>query len=303
MATAGDDATQTLRYVIQTTAASIASGTLTMGGGVAAISRAVLIALKPAASISVQTQNVYPPRVLVSVTDLTIGDAVAIYRVVSGERALVQAGSVDAVTDPSFLRIDAQLPFGVPVSYVAEVNGVEYTTAATTYTLPGGLVVISDAIGGLAAEVRIGAWPEKAYDPQATVFKPGGRNVVVSGALGQWEGDIEFFTQTTAAAEQLRLVLATATQGIVQMRQPGGYDGVDSYYAITSYRERRFSQDGSDQKRIHIVHAVEVDGWAPALAASGFTFGDLTAAYAGLTFANLAADYATFLAVAQGDYS
>jgi hypothetical protein len=303
MATAGNDATQSLRYVAQTAAAAIASGTLTVTGGVAAISRALWVALKPAASISVLTQDVYPPRVLVSVTDLTLGDAVALYRQVSGVRTLVQAGAVDAVTDPSFLRIDAQLPFGVPVSYVADVNGVEYSTAPVTYTLPGGSVVISDAIGGLAAEVRIGAWPEKAHDLAATVFRPGGRNVIVSGDFGQWEGDLEFYTETTAAAEQLRLVLAAATQGVVQMRQPGGYDGVDSYYAITSYRERRYSQDGSDQKRLHVVHAAEVDGWAPALAAGGFTYADLAAAYTGLTYANLAADYATYLALAQGDFS
>jgi hypothetical protein len=301
--TAGNDAGQVWAYDIQTAAAAAPAGPFNVNGGAAAISKGYVIALNQAAAISAAQQDVYPPRVQVSVTNLVIGDSVAIYRVVGGVRTLIQAGFTDSVADPSFLRIDAMLPFGVPVSYVAEVNGVDYSTSATTYTLPGGKVVISDAIAGLAAEVVIDAWPEKAYDPQATVFKPAGRNVVVSGVFGQWEGDLELSTETTAAADQLRLVLATATQGVVQLRQPGGYDGVDSYFAFTSYRERRYSQDGSDQKRIHIVHALEVDGWAAALAASGFTYQDLADAYAGLTYANLAADYPTYLALAQGDFS
>lgn len=254
--------------------------------------------------ITLIAQDVWPTRVLVTVTGLLPGDPVAIYRVVGGVRTLIQGGQTDAVTDVAFLRVDAQLPYGTPVAYLAEINGGETVTATTTYTLVGGNVAVTDAISGLGAEVMIGSWPEKQRDPQATVFRVAGRNIVVSGGgLGQFEGDVELVTLTTAAAEQLLMVLDQATQGVVQVRQPGGYDDVDSYVAVTAYRSRRWSQEGTDQKRLHIVHLVEVDGWAAALQASGFTYQDVADTYAGLTYADLAADFATYLELAQGDFS
>lgn len=298
---AGDDALNFARYMIQTTATNTGSGTQTIVGGAAAISRATLLALKPAATLTVDQQDVYPPRVLVSVTDLTLGDAVFIYRSVSGVRSLVQGASSVSVTDPSFLRIDAELPFGVPVSYVAVVNGVEYTSTPVTYTLPGGKVVISDAVSALAAEVVIWAWPRKVRNWQATTYRPAGRNVVVQGTVSDPESDIELYTDAYSSTENLVELLQNATQGIVQIRQPGGYEGVDGHYAVTGYSERRFAQDGSDEKRIHEVHIVEVDGWASAFVALGFTYADLASVYSGLTYANVAADFTTYLKLSQAE--
>lgn len=301
--TAGNDAGQFWRYVIQTTLANVISGSVTITGGTSVISRSILAALKPAASITAVQQDVYPPRVQVSVTDLTLGDVVVLYRSVAGVRTLVQGGTSAGVTDPSFLRIDASLPFGVPVTYIAVVNGIEYSTSPVTYTLTGGKVAVSDAISALAAEVIIWAWPEKARERQATVFRPGGRNVVVSGRLSLPEQDVELYTDAFSSTEQLVEVLENATQGIVQIRQPGGYEGVDGFYAVTAYAEVRHSQDGSDEKRRHRLHLVEVDGWAATFQALGFTYGDLATVYTGLTYANLAADFATYLLLQQGDFS
>jgi hypothetical protein len=252
--------------------------------------------------IQVDEQAVYPPRVLITVVDLQVGDIVSVYRSVAGVRTLVQGGTV-TMTDVALLRIDASLPFGVPVTYVAAINGSETSSPAVAHTLPGGKVVVSDAIAALAAEVVIWAWPEKAYDRSSTVYRVGSRNVVVSGDLSQSEGDVELYVDATSSAENLRDVLADCTQGIIQIRQPGGYDGVDGFYVLTDIRERRFSQDGSDEKRIFACHAVEVDGWAAAFTALGFTYGDLAAVYAGLTYSNLAADFATYLALGQADLS
>lgn len=296
---AGDDAGQTWRYQIQTTATNLAAGTITATGGAAAISRAMLLSLKPAATFTATEQAVYPSRVLLSVTDLTIGDAVELYRSVSGARTAVRAGSSAAVTDPSFLVVDAEVPFGVPVTYVAVVNGVEYSTGATTYTLAGGKVALTDAITGLAAETVILAWPSREYQPRSTTFRVGGRNLVVSGPIGQFDGSVEFYVETTSSLENLYALLAGATEGIIQMRQPGGYDGVDSYVCIVAVDERRFSQDGSDERRIVALDVVEVEPWATTLEAQGYTYADLDAAYTGLTYANLAVDYATYLTLAQ----
>src|SRR6185369_15259032 len=178
---------------------------------------------------------------LITVVDLQVGDIVSVYRSVAGVRTLVQGGTV-TMTDVALLRIDASLPFGVPVTYVAAINGSETSSPAVAHTLPGGKVVVSDAIAALAAEVVIWAWPEKAYDRSSTVYRVGSRNVVVSGDLSQSEGDVELYVDATSSAENLRDVLSDCTQGIIQIRQPGGYDGVDGFYVLTDVRERRFSQ-------------------------------------------------------------
>ncbi len=300
---AGDDAGQTWRYSIQTAATNIGSGTLTVTGGAAAISRAILLAFKPAATVTVVEQDAWPPRVLVSVTDLTLGDSIVLYRSVGGQRTPVRAGADDAVTDPSFVRIDAELPFGVPVSYAVVINGIDYVTAPVTYALPGGKVAASDAVGGLAAEVVILAWPTKTYDRQSSNFRVGGRNVVVSGDLAGWTGQVELYVETTSSRDNVFNLLDGATEGLIQVRQPGGYDGVDSYVAVLSAAERRFSQDGTDQRRTVTLDVVEVEGWAPSLEARGFTLQDVADAYTGLTLADLNGDFGTLLALAQGDFS
>jgi len=253
--------------------------------------------------ITVIAQNVWPPRVQVAVAYLQVGDSISIYREIGNDRTLVQNGQSVSLTDVSFVRIDAELPFGTPVHYVAVINNDSTTSPDVTYTLPGGKVALSDAISGLSAEVVIWAWPDKAYNPQATVFKPAGRNVVVSGDLGQFTSIVEFYTDATSSAENVKALLDGATQGIILIRQPGGYDDVDCHVAILAYTPRRFSQDGSDPKRIHQVQVAEVTGWAAALAAAGFTYQNLADTYTGLTYANVAADYATYLALAEGDFS
>lgn len=255
-------------------------------------------------AITADEQDVYPPRVLVSVTGLTAGDDVAVYRSVAAVRTAVRAGTTTDAPGVAWLTVDAELPFGVPVSYLAVVNGVEYATGATTYTLPGGKVVVSDAITGQAAEVLIGAWPEKAYNRPATRFVVAGRNVVVSGAMPGFTGEVELLVVSDSSAENLMQVIRSATSGIVQVRQAGGYADVDCYVAVTSVRKRRFSQDGSDEKRLVICEFTEVDPWASILAAAGFSYADLADAYdPGGTYADLAAAFATYLDLAQAEFS
>lgn len=299
--TTGSDSSIAIDYRIDTTAAALPAGPFVVTGGAAAISRGYTLSLDQLPAITAVEQDVYPPRVLVSVTNLIVGDAVEVYRVVSGVRTLVRAGSDESVVDPSFLRIDAEIPFGVPVSYVAVVEGMEISTNAFTYTLPGGKVAVSDAVTGLSAEVVIMSWPDKEYEPRTSLFKPGNRNVVVSGPLGMFTSQIELFIQTTSSLENLMDLLAAATENTVQIRQPGGYDGIDCYVAILGATPRRFSQDGSDERRRVVLSVAEVEGWAPELEATGYTYADLENAYTGLTYADLAGDYTTYLTLAQAE--
>lgn len=301
--TAGNDASMAWDYRIETAAANLAAGSFTVTGGAAAVSKGFNLLLRPAAAITVTEQDVYPPRLLVTVSGLTVGDDVSVYRVVAGVRTLLRAGSAADVTDPSFVVLDAELPFGIPVAYVAVVGGAEYATAATSYVLTGGKVAVSDAVGGTAAEVVILSWPERTRDGAASVFNVAGRNVVVGQGIGQATGAAELVAETTSAVDNLTAVLDAATSGIVQVRQPGGYDGVDAYVAVTGYAVRRWSQDGSDQRRVFALQIAEVDGWSPLLEARAFTYQDLADVYAGLTYATLNSDYGSYLALAQADLS
>jgi hypothetical protein len=258
-----------------------------------------------AVAIGALEQTAYPPRVLVSVTGLTVGDDVELFRVVAGERTAVRAGAATDVADTSFLRVDAELPFGVPLSYLVVVNGsAEVETAADTYTLPGGNVALSDAITGQSAEVVIRAFPSRTRARVNGVFAVGGRNVVVSGELSMFIGQLELYVEAASSVDNTIALLEDATESIVQLRVPlPVYARYDAYVAVLSVEEVLFSQDGSDSRRILQLDVVEVEGWAPALEASGFTLQDIADFYTSGDLQDIADDYTTLLLLAQGDFS
>jgi hypothetical protein len=301
--TAGNDASMGVKYIVQTTATDISAQTLAVTGGAAAISKAVNFTVRPAASLSVVAQDTWPTRVLISLTGLTLDDTVELYRSVDGVRTAVRAGSSAGVTDSSFLKIDSELPFGVPVSYIAVINdGVEYQSADVVYTLAGGKVALTDSVTGLSAEVVIQAWPVKRIERRSTTFAVGGRSVVVSGGFGGFSGEITVFTETTTSAEQVEALLRSATSGTIQIRNGPGHDDIDSYVVVTSIEKTRYDEgDGADERRLWVLDAVEVESWAPALESAGYSYADLDTAYTDLTYADLDGDYATYLALAQAE--
>ena len=237
-----------------------------------------------AVAITADLQASWPPRVLVSVTGLTVGDTVILYRSVAGERTEVRAGYVLSAADTSFLRIDAELAFGVATTYVAVVNGVDtYSTTPATYALSGGKVALSDAISGLVAEVIILGYGEPSRNSGASVFDVGGRNVVVSrGAtgFGGFSTTLDLITESAEQRVALRALLKGATEGIIQVRQPGGYEDIDAYLAVTGSTERWLLPSNSQSpRRGWSLDAVEVEPWAPALEARGYTLQDIADRY------------------------
>lgn len=258
-----------------------------------------------AVAVTTVTQDVYPPRVQVSVTGLTDGDDVVVYRDYAGTRTELRGGSAMDVVDPSFVVIDAELPFGVAYRYVATVNDVEHATSALTITLTGGKVAISDAISGLSAEVVILAWNRSSLASDASVFVVAGHNVVVSGSgLGQRSADIKFVTDNLSSFNNLINLFRNCTEGVFQVR---GRDLIhatdDGYFTALTVDEDRATQDITDERRYTTISAVETDAWAPGLEARGFTYADMTNFYAGGTYADVLGDWATYLALLQADWS
>lgn len=248
--------------------------------------------------------SVWPPRKEITLTGLTGADFVTVNRVVGGARTPVRGADDVFVGTTTRVLVDAELPFGVPVTYeLIEGGTVQDTDGPSTTALPGGKVAITDAITGLAAEVVVLAHDDLVRDAEAAVFNVDGRNYVVSDPVGMWTGAWEFYTETTTALQDLDAVLGRCTSGTVQIRQPGGYDGVDTYASVLTAAVRRFSQDGSDQRRVTKVQLAQCPGWPAALQARGFTLGDVGTAYTGQTLTDLAGDYASLLLLAQGDFS
>jgi len=233
--------------------------------------------------IALTVQDVYPDRVQLVVTENVAGTTVTIWRRVLGETARTAVRGADhlVLTDSGpIIAYDHEAPYGVGLEYLLEVSEIDLPaeTESVTLTLEGGKVAITDAISGQAAETVILAWPDKDMARPATVFQVGARNIAVLGELVGFTSTIDFYCETKDARENLILVLKTATQGIVQLRGPGGYDDVDCYLAVTGLRVSRYSQDGSDPRRVVSADVVEVEGWAPTLGTATFTLGDIAAA-------------------------
>jgi hypothetical protein len=206
------------------------------------------------------------------------------------------------VTADTLSKVDDEAPFGVLLTYILTVDGVDVASATTTLTLAGGKVALSDAISGDSAEVVVLAWPSKRRERNSSVYAVGGRNIVVSGQRGGFSGTIDLFTETDDSKNNVLDLLQNATSGIIQIRQAGPYDGVDCYVSVLSDDEQRYSQDGSDERRIVSLDVVETGAWAPTLESPGFTLDDIKAAYVGLTYADLAAAYSTLTDIALGSF-
>lgn len=247
--------------------------------------------------------DTYPPRVSLAASGLYDGATVTIYRTAagSGDRTAVRGAEGRIVTTDALLVEDAEAPFGLLLTYTLEVDGVDIDQETLTLVLDK--VALSDAINGNAAEVVVTAWPEKSRTRNATVFSVGGRNIVVTGERGQFTSTLEVFTETLSARENLLDLLDNATSGIIQIRQGGAYSGVDGYLAVLSDIEKRWSQDGSDERRTFSLDVAEVGPWAEGLEAAGFTYQDVADAYTGLTYDDLAGDYSSYLELGQGDFS
>lgn len=262
-------------------------------------------------TLTLTAQSAYPSRVLITVTGIDVGQVVTITRTPAGSTTATTVRGAHAVTMTSnaLVIVDAEAPYGVLLTYrlliATGITGadVEYNSATITLTLAGSKVALSDAVTGNAVEVVILAWPEKAIERSSSVFAVGGRNIVVSGQGGGFASSLQLFTETDTARAAVVDLIKNATSGIVQLRQSGGYDDVDCYMFVQRITPTRWSQDGTDQRRIIALDVVETGPWAPTLLAATFTYEDVYNAYLGESYADLAEDYSSYLDLAIGDFS
>lgn len=256
------------------------------------------------AALAATAQTASPPRVLASVTDMLAEDIVkaSIYRVQGTTRTAVRAASaVDVTGQTALLRVDAEQPFGVAVSYTADltdVNGSVWTVSTSgTITSTVTSDVISDAVRGLGASVTIQSWPEKKRTRDSTVFNVGGRIVSVGRPRSAATATVTVRTATTADGDALQAVLDGATEGVILIRKMTTMAGVDNHLAVLSDSEDRTWYDGL---RWWALEAVETEPWPDALEAAGFTLQDIANNYS--TLKDLSDAFATLLAIALHNF-
>jgi hypothetical protein len=241
----------------------------------------------------------------VSVTGLTAENIVtaSVYRINGTDRTAVRAATaVDVTSLSALLRVDAEQPFGVPVSYGADltdVNGTVWsitTSGVITSTVTAD--VVSDAVAGVGAAVTIESLPEMTRDRGATAFHVGGRLVDVSRRRSGAQATVTVRTDTEEAGDAIQQVLQGATEGVVQIRKQTSISGLDGHYAVLSDTERRHWYD---ELRWWDLETVETEAWPDTMEAQGFTLQDIANAFA--TLGDIAAAFpGTLLDIAQFDF-
>lgn len=293
-----------------------ATGTVTAGTGTVAPTTAATLAVastgvagvlrirEATATLTATAQNVFPPRNLVSAGGLLAEDitTATIYRQVGTARTAVRAAAaVDVTGDNVLLRIDGEQPLGVAVSYVAVLTDVaggqwEITSGSLTSTVTSD--VISDAITGLGAAVRLQAISPKRRDRDSAQFNVNGRLIVVTKPRSGAMATITVQTDTDEASDALQAVLDGATEGTVLIRHQVTLARVDGHYVVVSDEEEptyysQLTRWGLD--------TVATEPWPDVLEAAGFTLQDIADNYTSLQ--DLADAFpGTLLDIAQADF-
>ncbi|WP_392971199.1 hypothetical protein [Streptomyces sp. LN245] len=290
---------------------TVSSGTATVAPTVtatlasASIGIAGVMRIREASSdIAVSAQSVFPPRNLVSATGLTGDDIVTIslLRQAGSDLEPVRAASsVDVTGQASFLRVDAEQPFGISLTYSAvltDVNGTQWTITASPITSTVTSDVISDAIRGVGAAVKIESPLEWKRDRDATQFNVGGRIVVVGKPRSTRSGTITVRTETDSDGDALNDLLDAATEGTILVRKQTSLSRLDGTYALLDDTE---SPNWYDTYRWFALSLVKADDWPAVMEAAGFTLQDIANNFSILS--DISAFFPTnLLAIAQYDF-
>ncbi|WDO09964.1 hypothetical protein ME763_32255 [Streptomyces murinus] len=265
---------------------------------------AVVRVREATSSITAAPQSVFPPRNLVTVTGLSGNDIVTatLYRQVGTDLTPLRAASdVDVTGDASFLRVDAEQPFGIAVAYAAvltDVNGQQWTIYSDPITSTVDTDVISDAIRGVGAQIYIEDWADKKRTRDATQFNVGGRVVVVGKKRGAAQATVTVSTDTEDAGDDLQDVLDNATEGVILIRNQVTRAGVDGHLALLDDDEKRNWQTAY---REWDLDTVETEPWPDVLEAAGFTLQDIADNFS--TLGDIAAAFpGTLLDIATFDF-
>ncbi|WP_262059661.1 hypothetical protein [Streptomyces sp. STR69] len=296
---------------VATASGVVSSGTATLAPTItatlasASTGIAGVMRIREASSdVNATAQSVFPPRNLVSATGLTGDDitTITLYRQVGSDLAAVRAASgVDVTGQSSFLRVDAEQPFGIALNYAAvltDVQGAQWTVFSGPITSTVDSDVVSDAIRGVGAAVKIESPLEWKRDRDATTFNINGRIVVQGKPRSARSGTLTVRTETDDDGDSLNDLLDNATEGTILVRKQVSLSRLDGTYAFTDDTE---SPNWYDELRWFALSIVKSDDWPDVMEAAGFTLQDIANNFS--TLSDIAAFFPTnLLAIAQYDF-
>ena len=297
------------RFVMDESTVTAGSGTQapTVAATLSAASTGVGAALRireASSDVNATAQSVFPPRNLVSATGLTDDDIVTatLYRQVGTALTPVRAASnIDVTGQATLLRVDAEQPFGVSMNYAAvltDVNGAQWIVYSGPITSTVTSDVISDAIRGVGAAVKVEAPLGWKRDRDATQFNINGRIVVQGKARSSRSGTITVRTETDDDGDALNEVLDGATEGVILVRKQNSLSRLDGTYALIDDSE---DPNWYDAYRWFQLNVVQADDWPDVMEAAGFTLQDIANNFS--TLSDIAAFFTTnLLAIAQYDF-
>ncbi|QTD96963.1 hypothetical protein [Streptomyces cyanogenus] len=291
--------------------ASVSSGTATLGPTLTATLASastgiagVLRVREASTDITASAQSVFPPRNLVSATGLTGDDIVTatLYRQVGTDLTAVRAASnVDVTGQASLLRVDAEQPFGVSLTYAAvltDVNGAQWTIYSSSLTSTVTSDVISDAIRGVGAAVKVESPLGWKRDRDSSSFNINGRIVVVGRPRSAPSATITVRTETDEAGDALNEILDHATEGTILLRRQTSLPRLDGTYALIDDSE---DPNWYDTYRWFQLNLVKSDDWPDVMEAAGFTLQDIANNFS--TLQDIANAFpGTLLSLAQHDF-
>ncbi|MGW0993537.1 hypothetical protein ACWD5V_09540 [Streptomyces sp. NPDC002523] len=303
--TTGNGGRLGMAWATVTTGAGTPTPTVTATLSAATTGVAGVLRIREASSgVTATAQSVFPPRNLVSATGLTGDDIVTatLYRQAGTNLTPVRAASsIDVTGQSSLLRVDAEQPFGVSLNYAAvltDINGNQWTVYSSPITSTVSSDVVSDAIRGIGAAVKIESPLGWKRDRDATQFNINGRIVVVGKPRSARSGTITVRTETDGDGDALNSVLDNATEGVILVRRQNSLARLDGTYALIDDSE---DPNWYDEFRWFQLNVVQADDWPDVMEAAGFTLADIAANFS--TLADIAAFFTTnLLAIALYDF-
>lgn len=241
----------------------------------------------------------------IAVTGLVAGDVVAVWREWDGHSELVRGAYGATSLSTAMVLGDISVPFGIEVTYRAQVGGEQVTDTITVPEVDGGHV-LSDPLTGEYVLVRqlVAGGDDRGNEFRGSVLRPAGRDKPVaiydvrSADAGSWLMQ----TRTAEATAALKALLAAGGPLVHRPGSPGLLD-FPATEVIQPLSVTR-SLLGVDGRTWSIPYEV-VDEPDPDLAVSLSTLQDLADAYDTLTLDDLATDFAglTLLDVATTDWA
>jgi hypothetical protein len=301
----GNGTTTSLASCSVSSGAATVAPTVTATLAGASIGVAGVLRVREASSdVNATAQSVFPPRNLVSATGLTGDDitTITLYRQVDSDLTAVRAASgIDVTGQSSFLRVDAEQPFGIALNYAAvltDINGAQWTVFSGPITSTVDSDVVSDAIRGVGAAAMIESPLEWKRDRDATTFNINGRLVVQGKPRSARSGTLTVRTETDDDGDTLNELLDNATEGTILVRKQVSLSRLDGTYAFTDDTE---SPNWYDEFRWFAMSIVKSDDWPDVMEAAGFTLQDIANNFSILS--DIAAFFPTnLLAIAQYDF-